>query len=143
MSRENRLNGLPHDLVKSYLATDKYCVCGYMADWLFYAAKRLNINEITIDIINKTYIPSELNFHPFTFELAHLNGLIESSLSLNGFGKDFIIEAKIKVIFHKESKKLICIPWLTDKDNKRYEVEQITEFSYEEEFNPFNLNEEI
>lgn len=139
MPQTKRLKGLPHDLVKSYFATDKYCVCGYMADWLLNAAKQLNINEITIDIINKTYIPAELNFHPFTYELTFLNAIIERTLIYNGFDKDYIIEAKIKVIFRKESKQLVCLSWIIGKDMHKYESEPLTEFSYEEEFDPFNL----
>lgn len=140
MNKKKRLDGLPHDLVKSYFATDKYCVCGYMADWLLNAAKQLNIDEITIDIINNTYIPKELNFHPLTYELPFLKRIIERSLTSNGLNKDFIIEAKIKVVFRKESRELICIPWLVDINNNKYEIEQLTEFSYSEDFNPFDVN---
>jgi hypothetical protein len=110
-----------------------------MADWLLNAARQLNINEITIDIINKIHIPGELNFHPFTYELSFLNAIIERTLIQNGFDKDYIIEAKIKVVFKKESKELVCLSWLIDRDMHKYESELLTEFSYEEEFDPFNL----
>lgn len=143
MPRTMRLNRLPHDLMKSYFATGKYCICGYMADWLLNAARQLNINEITIDIINKTHIPGELNFHPFTYELSFLNAIIERALIQNGFNKDYIIEAKIKVVFKKKSKELVCLSWLIDRDMHKYESEPLTEFSYEEEFDPFNLKNKL
>ena len=139
MPQKKKLNGIPHDLVKSYFATDKYCVCGYMADWLLYAAKQLNIKEITIDIINKTHIPSELNFHPFTYELPFLKVMIEKALINNGFDKDYITEAKIKIIVRQESKELVCYPYLIDKNNNRYDTEPLTELSTSEEFNPFTM----
>ena len=142
MPQKKRLNGLPSDLVKSYFATDKYCVCGYMADWLLNTAKQLNIDEITIDIINQTHIPSELNFHPFTYELPFLKAIIEKTLTHNGFAKNFIIEAKIKVDFRRESKELVCYSWLEDRESNKYFVGPLTELSYGEEFNPFDLKEE-
>jgi len=136
MPKKKRLNGLPYDLIKSYFATDKYCDCGYMADWMLNTAKRLNIDEIIIDIINQTYFPGELNFHPFTYELPFLKAIIERNLSHNGFNKDFIIEAKIKVEFHKEPKALICHAWLIDRESNKYSVGPMTELSYGEEFDP-------
>lgn len=59
----------------------------------------------------------------------------------NGFDKDFIIEAKIKIEFYKESKALICHSWVVDRDSNKYSVGPLTELSYEEEFNPFDLKE--
>jgi hypothetical protein len=132
MPQKKILNGLPYDLIKSYFATDKYCVCGYMADWMLNTAKRLNIGEITIDIINQTHTPSELNFHPFTYELPFLKAIIERTLTHNGFDKDFIIEAKIKVEFRKESKELVCHSWLVDRESNKYLVGPLTEISYGE-----------
>lgn len=139
MPQKKRLNGLPYDLIKSYFATDKYCVCGYMADWLLNAAKQLNINEITIDINNQTHIPIELNFHPFTYELPFLKTIIERTLTHNGFDKDFITEAKIKVEVQKDSKALVCYSWLIDRESNQYSIGPLTELSYCSEFNPFNL----
>jgi hypothetical protein len=141
MPQKKRLNGLPYDLIKSYFATDKYCVCGYMADWMLNTARRLNVDEITIDIINQTHIPSELNFHPFTYELPFLKAIIERTLTHNGFDKDFIIEAKITVEFLKESKELTCHAWLVDRESNKYSVGPLTELSYCEEFNPFDLKD--
>ncbi len=138
MSQKKRLKGLPHDLVKSYFATDKYCVCGYMADWLLNTAQQLNIDEVTIDIINETYIPNELNFHPFTYELPFLKAIIERTLTHNGFGKDFIIEAKMLVGFRMESRELVCNSWVMDRENNKYITEPFTIISYEK-FNPFEM----
>ncbi len=138
MPQKKRLNGLPHDLIKSYFATDKYCICGYMADWMLNAAIHLNINEIVIDIINQTHIPKELNFHPFTYELPFLRAIIEKALVHNGFDNDFIIEAKIKVDFTKGSKEFVCHSWLVDRENNKYWIGPLTELSYGQEFNPFN-----
>ena len=139
MPQKKRLNGLPHNLIKSYFATDKYCVCGYMSDWLWNAAKELKIHEVTIDIINKNHNPSELNIHPFTYELPFLKAIIERTLTQNGFNKDFIIEAKIKVELVMDLKQLYCYSWLVDSENNTYSVGPLIEFSLCEEFNPFDL----
>lgn len=139
MSKRKILNGLPHDLTKSFFGTDKYCFCGYMSDWILNAAKRIDVTKITIDILNESFIPKELNFHPLTYELKFLKAIIEKKLLQNGFDKDFIIEAKIDIILTIDSKKLICTPLLIDKDGKQYEAGQIIEYAYENDFNPFEM----
>lgn len=82
-----------------------------------------------------------MNFHPLTYELPFLKAIIERTLTHNGFDKDFRIEAKIKVEFLKESKALICHSWLVDRENNKYSVGPLTELSYGEEFNRFDLKE--
>jgi len=142
MSKRNRLDGLPYNLVQSYFATDKYHSWGYMSDWLFNAGKEYNIDEIIIDIINKTHIPSDFNFSPFTYELFFLNLMLKENLSKNGFDQDFIVEAKIKIILVKASRGLICSPWLVDLNGHKYNIEPLTVHSYNE-FNPININKMI
>ena len=140
MPSKKKLFGVPNDLIDSYFATDKYCVRWYMSDWLCNAARVLRCQEVTLDIINQTHIPAELNFHPFTYELAFLKQIVERNLIKNGFDKDFIIEAKIKININQDSKKMTCIGWLIDQDNYRYETKPLIKESYEDDFDPFDIN---
>jgi hypothetical protein len=140
MPSKKKLFGVPNDLIDSYFATDKYCVRWYMADWLWNAARVLKCPDVTLDIINQTHIPTEFNFHPFTYELAFLKQIVERNLIQNGFDKDFIIEAKIKVSIRPDSKKMTCSSWLIDRDNFKYETNPVVRESYEDDFDPFDVN---
>ena len=140
MPSKRKLFGVPNDLIDSYFATDKYCVQWYMSDWLWNAARVLKCQEVILDIINQTHIPDEFNFHPFTYELAFLKQIVERNLIQNGFDRDFIIEAKIKVSVRLDSKRMTCSSWLIDRDNFKYETKPVIKESYESDFDPFDIN---
>src|SRR5690349_14165858 len=97
MAKRKTLNGLPHNLTKSLFGTERYYKYGYMADWIFYAAKRLDISEVTIDILNNTIIPNSLSLYPLIVNIKDLKVIIEKELTSNGFAKEFIVEAKIEI----------------------------------------------
>ena len=72
MPKCKNINGLPHNLTKSFFGTERYYKCGYMADWLLNAARKLQLTEATIDILNQTIHPAELNLYPLTVNLKDL-----------------------------------------------------------------------
>jgi hypothetical protein len=140
MPKRKNLNGLPHNLTKSFFGTERYYKCGYMADWLVNAARKLQLTEATIDILNQTINPTELNLYPLTVNLKDLPIIISKELKANGFPSDFITEAKIRIEFlnpNTQSKTIYCFPTLTDKEGHKYEPERIIEDAYEDKFDPF------
>lgn len=140
MPKRKNLNGLPHNLTKSFFGTERYYKCGYMADWLVNAARKLQLADATIDILNQTIHPAELNLYPLTANLKDLPNIIDKELKANGFPSDFITEAKIHVEFlnpNTHIKTIYCFPSLTDKQGHKYEPSRIIEDAYEDEFDPF------
>ena len=141
MPKRKNLNGLPHNLTKSYFGTKRYYKCGYMTDWLINAATKLQLNEATIDILNQTIDPIELNLYPLKANLKDLPIIINKELKANGFPEDFVIEAKIRVEFlnhNAHSQTIHCFPTLTDREGHKYESGRIIEDAYEAKFDPFD-----
>jgi len=141
LPKRKNINGLPHNLTKSFFGTERYYKCGYMADWLLNAARKLQLTEATIDILNQTIHPAELNLYPLTVNLKDLPIIIEKELKANGFPLDYILEAKIRVEFlnsNSLSKTMYCFPTLTDKEGYKYEPGRIIESAYEDKFDPFD-----
>jgi hypothetical protein len=138
--KRKNINGLPHNLTKSYFGTLRYYGNGYMADWLLNAAINLRVNSVTLDIINSTIDPEEMEKLPLMYHLKELKTIIEKELSQNGFDNDFIVSAKIKVEIPDNniySRSLYCYPELIDKDGRRYASGRIIERAYERKFDPF------
>lgn len=112
-----------------------------MADWLVNAASKLQLPEATIDVLNQTIHPTELNLYPLIVNLKDLPIIIDKELKANGFPPDFIIEAKIRVQFlnpNTHGKTIYCFPTLTDKDGHKYAPGRIIEDAYEDNFDPFD-----
>jgi len=140
MPKRKSLNGLPHNLTKSYFGTLRYYESGYMADWLLNAAKDLRIDTVTLDILNSTIDPKEMEMFPLMYHLKDLKTIIAKELSKNGFDLDFIIDAKIRVEIPKGNiytKTLYCYPELTDIDGRIYKAGRILETAYEQQFDTF------
>ncbi|MES2619261.1 MAG: hypothetical protein V4615_00295 [Bacteroidota bacterium] len=112
-----------------------------MADWLLNAARQLQLTEATIDILNQTIHPPELNLYPLIFHLKDLPIIIEKELRANGFPSDFISDAKIRIEFtgpHPHGTTISCFPTLTDKEGHKYQPGRIFEEACEAKFNPFD-----
>jgi hypothetical protein len=140
VSKRRNINGLPHNLTKSYFGTLRYYGKGYMADWLLNAAMHLHVNSVTLDIINSAIDPEEMEKLPLMYHLKELKTIIEKELSQNGFDNDFIVNAKIKVEVPDNTvygRTLYCYPELIDKEGRRYASGRIIETAYEEKFDPF------
>ncbi|MDO9184868.1 MAG: hypothetical protein Q7W13_02575 [Bacteroidia bacterium] len=141
MPKKRNLNGLAHNLTKSLFGTERYFKIGYMGDWLSNAARQLNLAEATIDILNASIDPPELNIYPLIINIKELKQIIEKVLIGNGFPLDFIVEAKIRMQFlnrKTHSSSIHCFPYLIDKDGHKYESGEIIEEVYETHFDPFD-----
>lgn len=105
-----------------------------MADWIWYAAEEKGIQDIEIDIINRTVLPKELEFNAVVAQLPELEKTIDKTLESNSFPKGFIVEAKMLIYIsqkYKVQRLLSCTGLLKDKDGKIYEGKPITEKAYE------------
>ena len=140
MPKRRNINGLPHNLTKSYFGTLRYYGKGYMADWLLNAARNLQVKIVTLDIVNSTITPKKMEELPLLYHLKDLKTIIQKELTQNGFDKDFIVDAKIIVEIPTTNinvKTLYCYPKLIDKEGRSYAPGRIIESAYEEHFNPF------
>jgi hypothetical protein len=134
MPKRKNLNVLPHNLTKSFFGTLRYYKLGYMGDWLSNAARQLNISEATIDVLNASIEPPELNLYPLIINIKDLRPIIEKVLVVNGFPVDFIVEAKIRTEFFNRqtyNSKIRCYPYLVDREGHKYGSGVIIEEVYE------------
>ena len=84
-----------------------------MADWLLNAARNLRVDTVTLDILNSTIDPSEMEKLPLLYHLKDLRNILVKELIQNGFDTNFIVSAKIKVEIPDNSiysKTLYCFP---------------------------------
>jgi hypothetical protein len=141
MPRRKNLNGIPHNITKSFFGTERYWSCGYMGDWLLKAARRLNLKEASLNVMDGTFYPKQLNLHPLTANAKTLKTIIDKELLGNGFDKDFFVEAKIDFQFPDPNiyrTTIYCFPYLVDKEGKIYKTKRIIEKGLEEDFDPFD-----
>lgn len=141
MPKRKNLNGIPHNITKSFFGTERYYSCGYMGDWLLNAAKRLQLTNAFLDVLQASFSPTQLNIRPLTLNAQELKGIIDKELSANGFELDFITEAGIDFQFPDPNiyrTTFYCFAYLVDKEGKRYESGRIIEEGLEAEFDPFD-----
>jgi len=140
MQKRKNLNGIPHNLTKSFFGTERYYGSGYMGDWLLNAARKLQLREASLDVLTGIFHPESLNLRPLTLHAKTLRDILEKELSANGFTNDFITQAVINFQFPDSSlykTTIYCFPLLIDKDGKRYETNRIIESAWEPPFDPF------
>jgi len=134
MPKRKNLNGLPHNLAKSYFSTLRYSNGGYMADWLLSSAKNVRIDTVILDILNLAITPKEVERVPLMDHLIELKWMLQDELSKRGFDSTFITEAKIIVrIPDKDiyAKTIYCYPELRDETGRQYKCGRIIETAYE------------
>jgi len=137
MAKKKNLNGLPNNLKQQYFSTLFYYDKGYMADWIWKAAREKNVFDIQIDIINKSVTPKELEIEPLTSQLIRLQQTIKKELISNGFSEDFIVKAKFEICISPEhivQKIFGVLVTLEDKDGKIYRSKAYAEMAYEADF---------
>jgi hypothetical protein len=147
MNKKN-LNGLPNNLIQQYFSTLFYYDKGYIADWIWNAAKEKNVSVIQIDIINQTVAPKDLQIQPLTAPLIYLQQTIKKELINNGFSENFIDKANIEIYISPESrnqKTFSVLTVLEDKDGKIYKSKPYTEMAYNTDFQVFkpSLSEKL
>ena len=142
MPKRKNLNGIPHNITKSFFGTERYYNCGYMGDWLLNCARRLQLTRASLDVLNESFSPSQLNIHPLLLTAKDLKTIIHKELEANGFTKDFIKIAVIDFQFLDpkiQKTAIYCFPYLVDIEGKRYESGRIIEGGFESPFDPFNV----
>jgi hypothetical protein len=141
MPNRKNLKGIPHNITKSFFGTERYYHRGYMGDWLLNAARQLHLEEASLDVLQATFSPKQLNLRPLTLNAQDLKGIIYKELAANGFDQDFITEVGIGFQFpdpEVNRHRFYCLPYFIDKDGKRYESGRIMEEGLEQEFDPFD-----
>jgi hypothetical protein len=141
MPRRKNLNGVPHNITQSFFGTERYYSCGYMGDWLLNAARRLNLTKASLNVLQGSFTPTELNIHPLTLNARTLKEIIDKELLANGFEKEFIKEAHIDFQFPDPGlyrTTIYCFPYLIDKDGRRYESGRVIAEGLEPNFDPFD-----
>ena len=140
MPKRKNLNGIPHNITKSYFGTERYYNGGYMGDWLLNAAKRLHLTKASLDVLQVSFSPTQLNIYPLTLNAKDFKGIIDNEFLGNGFDTNFIKEAVINFEFPDPKiyrTTFYCFPYLVDIDGKRYESGRIIAEGLEREFDPF------
>ena len=143
MPKRRNLNGLPHNLTKSYFSTLRYYGNGYMADWLVNAARNLRVDTVTLDILNSTIDPVQMEKLPLLYHLRDLKNILYKELIKNGFAEDYIVSAKIRVVIQNNGiypRTLYCYPEMIDVHGNHYKIERIVEQAYEKPFDPLRQN---
>lgn len=111
-----------------------------MGDWLLNAAKRLDLIKASLDVLQVSFSPTQLNIYPLTLNAKDLKAIIDKELLANGFDTNFIKEAVINFEFPDPKiyrTTFYCFPYLVDIDGKRYESGRIFAEGLEPEFDPF------
>jgi hypothetical protein len=140
MGKRRNLNGIPHNLTKSFFGTERFYGHGYVGDWLLNAARKLDLKEASLDVLKGKFNPEPLNLRPLTLNAKSLRDILEKELAANGFASDFITLALIKFQFPDPRlyrKTFYCFPILIDKEGRRYETKRIIESAWEPPFDPF------
>jgi hypothetical protein len=141
MPKRRNLNGIPHNITQSFFGTERYYSCGYMGDWLLNAARQLNLTKASLNVLQASFSPAELNIHPLTLNAKTLKEIIDKELLANGFDTDFIAEAHIDFQFPDPRlyrTTIYCFPYLIDKDGRRYEAGRVMAEGLEPNFDPFD-----
>ena len=128
MAKRNNLYGITHNITKSFFGTERYYNGGYMGDWLLNAAKRLHLKKASLDVLQVSFNPVQLNIRPLTINAKDLKVIIDKELLANGFDANFIKEAVIDFQFPDPkiyTTTFYCFPYLVDINGKRYEAGQI------------------
>lgn len=129
------LKGLPVSLIESYMSTLCYYKKGYMANWLYNGMIELKIDKVIIDVLNETIFPNEISIIPLNLNVPRLKGIIQRTLSSNGFDDNYIKSAKLFIKMHKTiNKHLLCRAEIIDINNKIYASKEMLEKAYEESF---------
>ncbi|MCX2478186.1 hypothetical protein OQY15_03740 [Pedobacter sp. MC2016-15] len=76
MPRRKNLNGIPHNITKSFFGTERYYNGGYMGDWLLNAAKKLHLSNASLDVFQASFMPKQLNLRPLILNAQDLKGII-------------------------------------------------------------------
>jgi hypothetical protein len=142
MSSRRNLNGIPHNVVRSFFGTERYYKKGYMADWLLNAARTLKIAKASLDVLTGRFYPDQLNFQPLNYHAGQLVDIIKMEVETNGFPAHFITQATITFKFPNPAiyrTTFYCFPLLIDCEGREYTTNRMIESAWEPPFDPFSL----
>lgn len=137
MAKRKLLNGLPNDLSDSFFSTLNYASKGYMSDWIINAAIELKVENIQIDILNKQFLPKELEIEPIIRHINGLNDIIKRRTKYAGFEDSFIIQAVFEIEILND-RQLKCKTVLTGENGEVFNSKDYVGKSYDE-FKVFNF----
>src|SRR5579871_6454228 len=133
MPKRRNLNGIPHNVMKSFFSTLRYHDGGYMGDWLFNTARKHQLKDASLEVLTATFNPRALNIKPLLFHAKLLPEIVEKELLANGFPIDFLRSVIINFKFPDAvlyETTFYCFPVMIDVDGHRYEFKRIIESSY-------------
>jgi len=137
LGKRKNLNGLPNSLTQRYFSTLFYYRKAYMSDWILNASSEIGISNLTIDLINETVEPKEMEIKPILAHLPSLKETIYVTLKNEKFESDFIKSGIFKIELSEKYNFLNCTTILKDKEGKEYIGKTYTEYSYEKKFKVF------
>lgn len=108
-----------------------------MADWIWNASVEKNRSQLTIDILQKKVLPSELQIPPIIAYLDALKETISKTCVSAGFDPNLIVEAKFEISIsqrYKIHRLLLIEAVLKDRDGKIYKSKKYEEQAYEQKF---------
>ena len=130
---------MPDALTQRYFSDSFFFKKGNMATWIWNTSAQKDIDELTIDILNKKVDPKECEIEPILTFLPKLNTAITKTLENENYPSDFIIEAKFLIKIYRKNPHLKCITSLSDKEGEKYMGSIISFNVYDNNFEQFNL----
>jgi len=130
MVKTKTLNGLSYSLAHSYFSTINYYSKGYMSDWIVNSAFDIGIDNVQIDILNKTIFPKELMIRPLLINIEYLKHIIDKTLKSNNLPLDFVKDAKFDIKVTSD-RLIICSNFIVGDNGRIYKSKDYIEKSYE------------
>lgn len=131
---KRNLNGLPGNLALSYLSTLGCEGHGYMTDWIHHVAKKNNITELVVDIIEKKVTPKEAEMPHLVHSLGKLQEMITSNLKKHEVENAFITKATMR--FEITNEEVFCFPQMENKEGEVYKGKKKIVRKVTPDFNP-------
>lgn len=110
-----------------------------MATWIWNISVEKNIDELSIDILNKKINLKELEIEPILIFLPKLKTGISKTLENENYPSDYIKEAKFFIKIFQKDPHIKCTAFLTNKEGEKYMGESIQFNVYDNNFKYFNL----
>lgn len=112
-----------------------------MVDWIWNLATEYQISELTIDIFNKSVVPSSLQSDALIVHLTTLKETIFKTLKQEGFQSDFIQQACFLIKINQPLNQLTCKAKLEDKNGNVYLGQEYLEHPYQNDFRQFKTKD--
>jgi hypothetical protein len=131
MAKLKLLKSIGHNTVHSYLSLMNYRN-GYVVEYLYNIAKDKNVDCIVIDILERSIQPEIFEIPVIKYSLDDLREDFERHLEGANIPLDYVISAKVSIIFDlknphidvsgAELEKYNCSVDIIDKNKKSYSI---------------------